>query len=63
MTLRIVALVLVVVLAVPAMLLLLAPRRGSDGAPEPRSWLSLDGLWTVVPVALLAALIALAVAA
>jgi hypothetical protein len=61
MTLRTLALVLAAVLAVPAMALLLRPRRG-DGAPRTR-WLSLDGLWTVVPVALLAALFAFAAAA
>ena len=61
MTLRMLALVLAAVLAVPAMVLLLKPRRDGDG---PRTaWLSLDGLWTVVPVALLAALFAFAAAA
>jgi hypothetical protein len=61
MTLRLLALVLAAILAVPAMILLLAPRRGGD-APR-TAWLSLDGLWTVVPVALLAALFAFAAAA
>ena len=61
MTLRTLALVLAVVLAIPAMALLLRSPRG-DGAPR-TAWLSLDGLWTVVPVALLAALIAFAAAA
>jgi hypothetical protein len=61
MTLRTLALVLAVVLAIPAMALLLRSPRGA-GAPR-TSWLSLDGLWTVVPVALLAALIAFAAAA
>ncbi|MGE0025767.1 MAG: hypothetical protein AB7O78_10905 [Thermoleophilia bacterium] len=61
MTLRMLALVLAAVLAVPAMLLLLRAPRG-EGAPRV-SWLSLDGLWTVVPVALLVALFALAAAA
>jgi hypothetical protein len=61
MTLRLLALVLAAILAVPAMVLLLRPRRGSD-APR-TAWLSLDGLWTVVPVALLAALFAFAAAA
>lgn len=61
MTLRILALVLAAVLAVPAMLLLLRAPRG-DGAPR-TAWLSLDGLWTVVPVAFLAALFAFAAAA
>ena len=61
MTLRMLALVLAVVLAIPAMALLLRPRRG-DGAPR-TAWLSLDGLWTVVPVVLLVALFAFAAAA
>jgi hypothetical protein len=61
MTLRMLALVLAAVLAVPAMILLLRSPRG-DGAPRTR-WLSLDGLWTVVPVALLVALFAFAGAA
>ena len=61
MTIRLLALVLAAVLAVPATALLLKPRRDSDG---PRTaWLSLDGLWTIVPVALLAALFAFAAAA
>ena len=61
MTLRMLALALAAALAVPTMALLLRPRRGGD-APR-TAWLSLDGLWTVVPVALLAALIAFAAAA
>jgi len=61
MTLRTLALVLAAVLAIPAMALLLRSPRG-EGAPR-TSWLSLDGLWTVVPVALLAALFAFAAAA
>jgi hypothetical protein len=61
MTLRLLALVLAAVLALPAMALLLRPTRDGD-APRTR-WLSLDGLWTVVPVALLAALFAFAAAA
>jgi hypothetical protein len=43
------------------MMLLLKPRRDGD-APR-TAWLSLDGLWTIVPVALLAALFAFAAAA
>jgi heme/copper-type cytochrome/quinol oxidase subunit 2 len=63
MTIRTLALVLAALLAVPAMALLLRPRRG-DGDDAPRTpWLTLDGLWTVVPVALLAALVALAAVA
>ena len=61
MTLRTLALVLAAVLAIPAMALLLRSPRGEG--PRRTSWLSLDGLWTVVPVALLAALIAFAAAA
>lgn len=61
MTLRILALALAAVLAVPAMLLLLRAPRG-DGAPR-TAWLSLDGLWTVVPIAFLVALFAFAAAA
>jgi len=60
MTLRMLALVLAAVLAIPAMALL-TRRRDGDG---PRTaWLSLDGLWTIVPVALLAVLFAFAAAA
>ncbi len=62
MTLRMLALVLAVVLAVPATALLLWPRRRDADAPR-TAWLSLDGLWTVVPAALLVALIALAAVA
>jgi hypothetical protein len=61
MTLRMLALVLAAVLAVPAVLLLLRSPLG-DGSRRP-SWLSLDGLWTVVPVVLLVALFAFAAAA
>ena len=61
MTLRMLALVLAAVLAVPAILPLLRAPRG-DAAPRTR-WLSLDGLWTVVPVAFLIALFAFAAAA
>jgi hypothetical protein len=55
------ALVLAAVLALPAVVLLLRAPLG-DGARRP-SWVSLDGLWTVVPVALLVALFAFAAAA
>jgi hypothetical protein len=61
MTLRMLALVLAAVLAVPAILPLLRAPRG-DAAHRTR-WLSLDGLWTVVPVAFLIALFAFAAAA
>ncbi len=62
MTLRLLALAMVLVLALPAAVLLL--RRGGapdEGAP---AWTTrLDTLWLVVPVALLAVLVALAVIA
>lgn len=62
MTLRIAALILAVLLVLPAAAVLLRPRRdGAERAVTRR--LSLDGLWTVVPVVLLVALIALAAAA
>ncbi len=61
MTLRMLALVLAAVLAVPAMLLLMRAPLG-DGSGRP-SWLSLDGLWTVVPIVLLVALFGFAAAA
>lgn len=62
MTLRLLALAMVLVLALPAVVLLL--RRGAasgeeDSAPTTR----LDAFWLVVPVALLAVLVALSVAA
>ena len=63
MTLRLVALVLAVALAVPAALILLRPgRAGADGA-DPPARRRLDVVWAAVPIVLLAALIALAAAA
>jgi len=56
MTLRTLALALAALLAIPAILPLLRAPRGDDGART--RWLSLDGLWTVVPVAFLVALLA-----
>lgn len=61
MTLRMLALVLAAIIAVPAMIPLLRAPRG-EGAPR-TAWLSLDGLWTVVPVVFLIALLAFAAAA
>ena len=63
MTLRMAALALAALLAVPAMLVLLAPRRDGRRERARGRRLTLDGLWTVVPVALLLALIAFAAAA
>ena len=62
MTLRMLALALAVVLAIPPPWPCCSGRAAATG-PRARRWLSLDGLWTVVPLALLAALIALAAAA
>jgi len=59
---RVVALVLVVLLAVPAALVLLRPARPGDGEQEPPKR-ALDGVWAVVPLALLVVLIGLAAAA
>lgn len=61
MTLRLLAYVLAGILAIPAVAVLLREPLG-DGTRRP-SWLSLDGLWTVVPAALLAALFAFAATA
>ncbi len=62
MTLRLVALAMVIVLALPAVVLLL--RRGApSGEDEPASTTRLDAVWLAVPVVLLAALVALSVAA
>ena len=63
MTLRVLALVLAVALAVPAVVAiarLAVAGRARDAAPARRR---LDALWAVVPIALLAALVAFAVAA
>jgi heme/copper-type cytochrome/quinol oxidase subunit 2 len=56
---RATALVIAVLLAVPACIALLRPR--GTGADEPRR--RLDALWAVVPAALLAVLGAFAIAA
>jgi heme/copper-type cytochrome/quinol oxidase subunit 2 len=63
MTLRLVALSLALVLAVPATIAIL---RAARGAREPAAALArrrLEALWVAVPVVLLAALIALSAAA
>lgn len=59
---RTVALVLAALLAVPAALVLLRPVRPTDGEQEPPRR-ALDGLWAVVPLALLLVLIGFAAAA
>lgn len=62
MTLRLVALAMVLVLSVPAVVLLLRRGAGADeGAPPAATWL--DAVWLAVPVVLLAALIVFSVAA
>ena len=63
MTLRIVALVLAVALAIPAALVLLRPGRAGDDGGEPPPRRRLDLVWAAVPIVLLAALIALSAAA
>lgn len=63
MTLRLVALALAVALAIPAALALLRPGRAAADGAEPPARRRLDAVWALVPIALLAALIALAAAA
>jgi heme/copper-type cytochrome/quinol oxidase subunit 2 len=63
MTLRVLALVLAVALAVPAVVAIArmaVAGRDRDAAPARRR---LEALWVVVPIALLAALLVLSVAA
>ena len=55
--------IIAALLAIPAALVLLRHRRDAGDRAEARSWLSLDGLWTAVPIVLLVALIAFAAAA
>jgi len=63
MSVRMVALVLAVILAVPAALVLLRPPR-AEGEPEgSAAHRRLEAFWAVVPVALLVVLIALSAAA
>lgn len=62
MTLRLLALAMVIVLALPAVVLLLRRGAASDEG-EPASTTRLDAIWLAVPVVLLAALVALSVAA
>lgn len=59
---RTAALLIAAILAVPACVALAWPRRAPDGTPGPARR-PLDGLWAVVPFALLAVLAALAVTA
>jgi hypothetical protein len=61
MSLRVLALVLVAVMALPTAVALLLPSRGGDG-PRP-AFRGLDAVWVLVPVVLLVALIALSAAA
>ena len=50
MTLRIVALILAVLLVIPAAVILLRPGRDARRGARGPACLSLDGLWTVVPI-------------
>jgi hypothetical protein len=61
MSLRVLALVLVLVMAVPTGIALLLPSRGGDGSRP--AFRGLHALWTLVPVVLLIALIALSATA
>jgi hypothetical protein len=61
MSLRVLALVLVVVMALPTGIALLLPSRGGDAPRLP--FRGLHAVWTLVPVVLLVALIALSAAA
>ena len=60
---RTAALVIAALLAVPACIALLRPRRAAGDASEPAQRRPLDALWAVVPFALLLVLAALAAAA
>lgn len=61
MTLRLVALAMVLVLCVPAVVLLM--RRGGADGGEPAAATRLDAVWLVVPVILLAVLVGFSIAA
>ena len=63
MTLRLLALAMVIVLALPAVVLLLRRGDAPDDPEGPSTTTRLDGLWLVVPIALLVALVAMSVAA
>jgi len=62
MTLRLLALAMVIVLALPAVVLLLRRGTATDDPEGPSTTTRLDAVWLVVPVALLVALIVLSVA-
>ena len=63
MTLRLLALAIVIVLALPAVVLLMRRGTAPDDPEAPSTTTRLDAFWLVVPVALLAVLVVLAVAA
>ena len=63
MTVRVLALALATILALPAALVLLRPGRPDDDPGEPSAHRRLDALWAVVPLALLVALIGLSATA
>lgn len=62
MTLRLVALAMVLVLCVPAVVLLLRRGAAADEG-EPAAATRLDAVWLVVPVVLLAVLVVFSIAA
>ncbi len=63
MTLRMLALAMVVVLALPAVVALLRRGPAPDDPEGPSTTTRLDALWLVVPVVLLVVLVVLSVAA
>lgn len=63
MTLRDLAIVMVIVLALPALLVIIKDTLAAGDGDASRTARSLDVLWTIVPVALLVLLLALAVVA
>jgi len=62
-TLRMLALAMVIVLALPAVVLLLRRGSAADDPEGPSTTTRLDAVWLVVPIALLVALIAFSIAA
>jgi heme/copper-type cytochrome/quinol oxidase subunit 2 len=63
MTLRVLALVLALALALPAIAVLARSAVAGRDRGGTRAYRGLEAIWVVVPIALLAALVALAVAA
>ncbi len=63
MTLRDLAIVMVIVLALPALLVIIKDTLAAGDRAASRSARSLDLLWTAVPVALLVVLLAFSVVA